>query len=318
MSKELATATFDYSGVDKDTKGKLVALAGQIKRGKANYAKTVLEVGCAIHEAHELLAGDGRDGKFSAWCEEECGIERRTAYNYLWSFERFGKCETVSHFSAGAMYALAAPTAPDKAVKAALKLADKGVRVTKSVADELIEENTVETDDPKPSRSSKPLSQSDMPPTPAEDEPAQSESISTDNAGNGTTTYNDTFDPAELTSESKDAFGNNVPDELDLAFQLRAGFKEQRDKLSSIKSWITQNINHAGASILQGARQRIVTDIDQADSELKYATPYCVCVYCHNKAPKVANCNACKGLGWITEPIYKAAPKGMQNGKAKA
>jgi hypothetical protein len=136
--------------------------------------------------------------------------------------------------------------------------------------------------------------------------------------GVGVTQYEDTFEIDDLTSESKDAFGSDVPAELSLAFQLCAGFDEQCDKLSSIKTWLTQNANHPGARILEGAAQRIRTDLDQARAELKFAKPYCVCVYCHNKNPKVANCTACKGLGWITEPIYKAAPKGLKREKVKA
>lgn len=153
----------------------------------------------------------------------------------------------------------------------------------------------------------KPPSQSDAPPTPAEDEPAKPK------ISGGVT-----FDTAEMSSESKDAFGKETPEEIAKAFELREGFQEQRNKLTSIKTWMTQNQNHPGAAVLAGAVQRIVTDIDNADSELKFCTPYCVCVYCHNKKPKVTDCNACKGLGWITEQIYKAAPKGLQREKAKA
>lgn len=129
--------------------------------------------------------------------------------------------------------------------------------------------------------------------------------------------YDDEFDTVKMAVDSKDAFGDSPPEELRQAFELREGFKAQRDKLTSIKTWMTQNMNHPGAVILKDAKDRLRTDIDQADSELKFAMPYCVCVYCHNKDPKVANCTACKGLGWITEPIYKAAPKGMQREKAK-
>src|SRR5688500_3443451 len=107
------TGAFDYEGIDVDTKGKLFALAGQIQRGKASYAKAVIDIGKAIHQANELLAVAGRDGKFSSWVEDECGIERRTAYNYLHAFDAFSKCTTIGQFSAGALYALSAPTVPD-------------------------------------------------------------------------------------------------------------------------------------------------------------------------------------------------------------
>lgn len=171
-------------------------------------------------------------------------------------------------------------------------------------------------------------SQSDAPPTPAEDKPptpsvssgrtSKQDDAKEGGGSKGKITGGITFDTVgELSSESKDAFGTEPPEELRKVFELRVGFKEQRAKLTSIKTWLTQNQNHPGAAILSGAAQRIRTDVNHADNELDFATPYCVCVYCHNKNPKVANCAACKGLGWITEPIYKAAPKGMQREKAK-
>lgn len=127
-----------YDGLEIEQMQTLVALAGQIKRGKADYVGSVLKIGAALHEAHELLAGDGRDGKFSGWLEQECGIERRTAYNYLNAFNAFGKCETVSHFHPSAMYALAAPNAPIEARQEAIQRSQRGETITKAVAAEII------------------------------------------------------------------------------------------------------------------------------------------------------------------------------------
>lgn len=121
-----------------------------------------------------------------------------------------------------------------------------------------------------------------------------------------------TFDRDELTSESKDAFDKDAPDELKHVFELREGFEEQRNRLAAVQTWITQNENHPGAKHLQSAASRIRTDLKQASSELKFCAPHCVCVYCKNKPPKVANCNACKGLGWITEPIFNQAPEALK------
>lgn len=127
-----------------------------------------------------------------------------------------------------------------------------------------------------------------------------------------------TFNVVELTNESKDAFGVEAPKELRQVFELCEELDAQRAKLTGIKSWLTQRASHPGAVLLVDADQRIRTDLDQADTELKFAKPYCVCIYCHNKAPKVANCTACKGRGWMTEPVYKAAPKEMKREKAQA
>jgi DUF3102 family protein len=127
----------------------------------------------------------------------------------------------------------------------------------------------------------------------------------------------DTFTPSDWEpSEVKDHFGDTVPKELREAFVINAEFDKQRNALTAMKSWITQRVKHAGGKFLEAAESRIKSDIDNLDREIKFAKPYCVCVYCQNKTPKVANCNACKGLGWINEQIYSAAPKEKKRAKA--
>lgn len=122
-----------------------------------------------------------------------------------------------------------------------------------------------------------------------------------------------TFDPKELTPQSvKDGFGDEVTGELRAAFAIRAEFQEKRQQLTNLKTWITQRVSHPGCAVLKSGESRIKTDIDNLDTELKFATPHCECVYCKNKMPKVANCNACKGRGWITQEIYKQAPKELK------
>jgi hypothetical protein len=126
----------------------------------------------------------------------------------------------------------------------------------------------------------------------------------------------DSFEPAEFTGEAKDAFGDGVAGDLKQVFELRAEFDEQLAKLASIKTWMTQRATHPGAAVLAEADQRIRADLTQVHEELKFAKPHCVCVYCKNKNPKVLDCNACKGKGWMTEQVYKAAPKGLKRESA--
>lgn len=141
----LAVGTFDYSALDADTKGKLIYLAGQFNRTMGEHKKSWLELGEAVSEAHGLFAGNGREGQFTKWVESELSVSKKTAYRYKLAWDRFGnKRDTLSHFSTEAIYILAATTAPDKAVSEALKLAAKGARVNKTVADELIEKHTVD------------------------------------------------------------------------------------------------------------------------------------------------------------------------------
>lgn len=139
VKRELIVKTFDYKDIDPDTKGKLICLAGEINRAAFTHVEAALGMGEAISSAHHLLAGIGRDGLFKPWVELECGISRSTAYNYMWAWDRFGKCKgSLDTFTSEAMYALAAPTAPKEAAKEAEKLASKGVRITVERAKEII------------------------------------------------------------------------------------------------------------------------------------------------------------------------------------
>jgi hypothetical protein len=139
MSKAIVAVGFDYGELSKDSKGRLLYLAGQIRKQTKSHIENVLALGELIQQAHAELSGGGRDGEFGPWVEAECGFSRKTAYNYLHAYERFNKCESLSHFSAEAVYALAAPDVPDKAIKEAVRLADKGERVNASKAKEILD-----------------------------------------------------------------------------------------------------------------------------------------------------------------------------------
>lgn len=139
MAREISAATFDYSQIeDKEIRGKLVHYEGQISRLKANVAKSVLELGKALCEARDLLA-DYHGGVFTGWLEVSNGFSQRSAYNYMGAWQVFGSFATVAKLEDTAMYRLAEPSTPKKAVTEAKKLADKGVNVTAKLAKELIE-----------------------------------------------------------------------------------------------------------------------------------------------------------------------------------
>lgn len=137
MSKEIAV--FDYSDFPDNIKGKLIRLAGQIKRASVEHVEKIFELGEIISEAHELMAGAGRDGAFNPWVEKECGFSRRTAYNYLRVFQTFGKkCATLHTLSPTALYTLSAPETPKAAVEEAKKVAAKGLPMDAEQAKEII------------------------------------------------------------------------------------------------------------------------------------------------------------------------------------
>jgi len=355
MAKALTVETFDYSELKKDDKGKLMCIAAEVRRKIEAGRRTAFEIGESVACAHAILAIDGKDGKFSKWVEFEFGFSRQTAYNLMWSWERFGNCKTILQLDDSAMYALASPTVPEPAVKAAMKIAEKQ-RLTFGEVKEIIKQHTPDSP-PKPTKTKSQASvtggsdnHSAAPPSlpsvgtvnrtdegsqgdgDAGECPPGQHSWTDDGDGEyckackvsredaevwpvvgGKVSGGITFDPKELTPQSvKDGFGDEVTGELRAAFAIRAEFQEKRQQLTNLKTWITQRVSHPGCAVLKSGESRIKTDIDNLDTELKFATPHCECVYCKNKMPKVANCNACKGRGWITQEIYKQAPKDLK------
>lgn len=131
MSKELAAQVFDYSALSKDAKGKLIYLAGEIRKQSKAHASSGLELGRLFAESRGLLGES-----FKTWVERESWHSVRSAYNYILAWENFGDCANLHNIELSAMYELAKN---EKAKNKALKLAEKGVKVTHAMAKELVE-----------------------------------------------------------------------------------------------------------------------------------------------------------------------------------
>lgn len=132
MSKAITTTQFDYAMVDEDTKGKLIWYAAEIQRQGVSHVETGLEMGRLLTESRDLC----NDKKtFEMWVDRECRHSIRTAYNYMSAFEHFGSCAKFAQIELSAMYELAKN---EIAKNRALKLADKGQRITYSVAKDLV------------------------------------------------------------------------------------------------------------------------------------------------------------------------------------
>jgi hypothetical protein len=179
-AKELATATFDYASVPADTKGKLINLAAQVKRGGAKYIESVVDIGEALHAAHEELAGVGRDGKFGEWLESETGLSRQTASNCIHVYERSKKFKILGTFPPTVAYLLSAPETPDAAIKEAEKRVGKGerprVKWAKEIVDRLREIERPLPAKAPPAATSDPIAGTKPEPTPAPTAEPESES----------------------------------------------------------------------------------------------------------------------------------------------
>ena len=160
---ELTPTTFDYSDIEKDDKSKLVWLAGEVNRKKASGLIEMLEMGKAIGDAHDILANH-KGGTFGAWVEAECGISKRSAYNYMLAAKRFKGCASLAQlkqYTAEAIYTLSADSAPPEAIKKAEKLVEKGVKITEKVAKSLLKKKPAK---PKAEPQPEPSDTKDEPP----------------------------------------------------------------------------------------------------------------------------------------------------------
>lgn len=71
----------------------------------------MMELGALISEANGLLAKSGCDSMFGAWIESECSISRRTAYNWMAAYERFGgHADRLANLTAETIYYLSGMT----------------------------------------------------------------------------------------------------------------------------------------------------------------------------------------------------------------
>jgi hypothetical protein len=127
--KAITVTAFDYSTLDKDVAGKLQSLAVQVRRGSMKVGEGGMEVGEAVFEAHKLLAGNGREGKFKAWVQDN-GLSVSSAYECMYVYERSRKHPRLLEFPPSVQYLLAAPNTPVSAINEAQKRLDRGEKPT--------------------------------------------------------------------------------------------------------------------------------------------------------------------------------------------
>lgn len=129
---------FDYATLDADVAQQVKTAAHRIRL----MVKKTLEDSIAV--GRELLAIKDAlpPGQFALWLHAEFGWAGRTARNFMNVAERFGpKTATIAYLNIPptAAYLLAAPTVPEELCETAIARAEKGERITVSVARELID-----------------------------------------------------------------------------------------------------------------------------------------------------------------------------------
>lgn len=143
----LTNPKFDYDAIDKQEAAKLRYYEGELDKSKRRVAAEVIKHGEILRGAQEVLANH-HEGVFGSWLDS-LGISRRSAYNAISAFEAFGdSCANLHNLEVSAMYELAKN---EDAKKRALKLADKGVRITHEMAKAILED-IAEKQEAKPTK----------------------------------------------------------------------------------------------------------------------------------------------------------------------
>jgi hypothetical protein len=102
---------FDYSRLPADLAEEARAIAVRVREKTKSMTVTVLELGRDLTYVKARLG----HGAFGTWLEAEFSGGARTAQNYMRAFDAFGdKCEIVAHLPPTAVYALAAPSVPER------------------------------------------------------------------------------------------------------------------------------------------------------------------------------------------------------------
>ena len=121
-----------------DVDGQLEAIAKDIE---ALQATAVLRIAERLAEAHRLFLYKRGEGGFEGWVEKRLTMSRRTAYNLLDVYEKFGS-ESVQNLHTlprSVLYLLARPSTPDEVREEAGELAKAGERLTLAEVKEKIE-----------------------------------------------------------------------------------------------------------------------------------------------------------------------------------
>ena len=133
--KELINQTFDYGLISKDDKGKLISFEADLVKTHRRMNLEMLAFGKTLIQVNDMLANYS-GGTWVAWLNAR-GITPKTAYRAMDAQRAFGSFDNCQNIELSAMYELAKA---DEAKAKAMKLADSGVKVTYSMAKQLIEQ----------------------------------------------------------------------------------------------------------------------------------------------------------------------------------
>jgi hypothetical protein len=133
----LVYPTFDYTSLDADIAQQVQSAAHRIRHMVRQTLEVLIAIGIDLLAVKQALP----HGSFGPWLRAEFGWAERTARNFMIVAERFGtKMAIIAdlRIDPTAAYLLAAPSAPEAASEVAIQRAERGERITASVAKEIL------------------------------------------------------------------------------------------------------------------------------------------------------------------------------------
>lgn len=128
-----------YKSLDSERCALIQRKAKEIQKRVRRAKQDILDIGRLLIEVRSVL----EHGQFESWLGQEIAWSPRTAYNFIYVYERFGDITNFAkmEMDISAAYLLAAPKTPQVIVDEFLNRAQSGERITfKTVRRELMDE----------------------------------------------------------------------------------------------------------------------------------------------------------------------------------
>jgi hypothetical protein len=134
MENELIQqSAFDYEAIDPDARAVVKNRTAEIHSLTRIAAQSIVKIGRKLVEVRSLLKG-----RFVSWLQGEFHWSERTAYNFIYVYEKFGDEQAISNFAPSALYLLSEPSVPAEARKQAVKMAVEGETISHKKAKRLV------------------------------------------------------------------------------------------------------------------------------------------------------------------------------------
>lgn len=143
---------YDYSRLDAETRQVVEQKTAEIRDRMGRAAQNIVEIGQRLTEVQSRLPGT----QFDAWLNDEFGWSRRTAFQMMAVFRRFGSAKSaLTTIAPSALYLLASDSTPDEIRDQFIERAKAGEKITHKAVKAKVEHVKSNSSD-KPQSTSQP------------------------------------------------------------------------------------------------------------------------------------------------------------------